>query len=115
LLSGSEKTDRTNLSHKLYKGKIDGKYPITVLINKVYEDGSFSANYWYDKNKKLIEWNGKIKGNHISMIENDYYSEETNQWIFRALIEAELKGNTMVGTWQDYKTKKYLNLELEEL
>jgi hypothetical protein len=49
------------------------------------------------------------------MIENDYYSEETNQWIFRALIEAELKGNTMVGTWQDYKTKKYLNLELEEL
>lgn len=115
LLSGSEKTDRTNLSHKLYKGKIDGKYPITVLIYKVYEDGSFSANYWYDKNKKLIEWNGKIKGNHISMIENDYYSEETNQWIFRALIEAELKGNTMVGTWQDYKTKKYLNLELEEL
>lgn len=115
LLSGSEKTDRTNLSHKLYKGKIDGKYPITVLINKVYEDGSFSANYWYDKNKKLIEWNGKIKGNHISMIENDYYSEETNQWIFRALIEAELKGNTIMGTWQDYKTKKYLNLELEEL
>jgi hypothetical protein len=51
LLSGSEKTDRTNLSHKLYKGKIDGKYRITVLINKVYEDGSFSANYWYDKNK----------------------------------------------------------------
>jgi hypothetical protein len=47
----------------------------------------------------------EIKGNHISMIENDYYSEETNQWIFRALIEAELKGNTMVGTWQDYKTK----------
>jgi hypothetical protein len=64
----------------------------------VYEDGSFSANYWYDKNKKLIEWNGKIKGNHISMIENDYYSEETNQWIFRALIEAELKGNTIMGT-----------------
>jgi hypothetical protein len=115
LLSGSEKVDKTSFSNKLYKGKIDGKYPITVLIDKVYEDGSFSAKYWYDKNKKLIEWDGKIKGNHISIIENDYYSEETNQWIFRALVEAELKGNKIVGTWQDYKTKKYLNLELEEL
>jgi len=115
LLSGSEKVDKTSFDNKLYKGKIDGKYPITVLIDKVYEDGSFSAKYWYDKNKKLIEWDGKIKGNHISIIENDYYSEETNQWVFRALVEAELKGNTMVGTWQDYKTKKYLNLELEEL
>lgn len=115
LLSGSEKVDKTSLSNKLYKGKIDGKYPITVLIEKVYEDGSFSAKYWYDKNKKMIEWNGKLKGNHISIIENDYYSEETNQWIFRALVEAELKGNKIVGTWQDYKTKKYLNLELEEL
>jgi len=115
LLSGSEKVDTTSFSNTLYKGKIDGKYPVTVLVGKVYEDGSFSADYWYDKNKKLIEWNGKIKGNHISIIENDYYNEETNQWIFRALIEAELKGNKIVGTWQDYKTKKYLNLELEEL
>lgn len=115
LLSGSEKNDRTSLSNKLYKGKIDGKYPITVLIEKVYEDGSFSAKYWYDKNKKLIEWNGKLKANHISIIENDYYSEETNQWIFIALVEAELKGNKITGTWQDYKTKKYLNLELEKL
>lgn len=115
LLSGSEKIDRTSFSHKLYKGKIDGKYPITMLIDQIYDDGSFSAKYWYDKNKKLIEWNGKLKGNHISIIENDYYSEETNQWIFRALVEAELKDNKIIGTWQDYNTKKYLNLELEEL
>ena len=115
LLSDSEKLDKTSLDNKLYKGKIDGKYPITVLIDKVYDDGSFSAKYWYDKNKKLIEWNGKLKGNHISIIENDYYSEETNQWIFRALVEADLQGNKISGTWQDYKTKKYLKLELEEL
>lgn len=115
LLSDSEKVDKTSLSNKLYKGKIDGKYPITVLIDKVYDDGSFSAKYWYDKNKKMIEWNGKLKGNHISIIENDYYSEETNQWIFRALVEADLQGNKISGTWQDYKTKKYLKLELEEL
>ncbi|WP_415328878.1 hypothetical protein [Chryseobacterium sp. MMS23-Vi53] len=115
LLSDSEKVDKTSFNNKLYKGKIDGKYPITVLIDKVYEDGSFSAKYWYDKNKKLIEWNGKLKGNHISIIENDYYSEETRQWIFKALVEADLQGNKIIGTWQDYKTKKYLKLELEEL
>lgn len=115
LISGSEKTEITSLTHKLYKGKIDGKYSITVLIGEVYDDGSLSAKYWYDKNKKLIEWNGKIKGNHISIIENDYYSEETNQWIFKALVEADLHGRKIMGTWQDEKTKKYLTLELEEL
>jgi len=115
LLSGSEKVDKTSLNNKLYKGKIDGKYPVTVLIGQPYEDGSFSAHYWYDKNKKLIEWNGKLKGNHISITENDYYNEETNQWILKALIEADLQGNKIIGTWQDDKTKKYLKLELEEL
>lgn len=115
LLSDSGKIDKTSLDNKLFKGKIDGKYPITVLINQVYEDGSFSAKYWYDKNKKLIQWDGKLKGNHISIIENDYYSDETNQWIFKALVEADVQGNKIIGTWQDYKTKKYLKLELEEL
>lgn len=115
LLSDSEKIDKTSFDNKLYKGKIDGKYPITVLINQVYADGSFSAKYWYDKNKKLIQRDGKLKGNHISIIENDYYSEETNQWIFKALVEADVQDNKIVGTWQDYKTKKYLKLELEEL
>lgn len=115
LLNGSEKLEKTSLNNKLYKGKIDGKYPITVLIKEVYGDGSFSAVYWYDKNKKLIEWNGKMKGNHISITESDYYSEETNQWILKAFVEADLQGNKIVGTWQDFKTKKYLNLELEEL
>lgn len=115
LLSDSERIDKTSFDNKLYKGRIDGKYPITVLINQVYADGSFSAKYWYDKNKKLIQWDGKMKGNHISIIENDYYSEETNQWIFKALVEVDVQGNKIVGTWQDYKTKKYLKLELEEL
>ncbi len=115
LLSGSEKVDKTSFNHKLYKGKIDGKYPITVLIDQVYGDGSFSANYWYDKNKKLIEWHGTLKGDHISLIESDYYSEEARQWMLRGLIEADVKDNKIIGTWQDYKTNKYLHLELEEL
>lgn len=115
LLSGSAQIDKTSLSNTLYKGKIDGKYPITVFIKQLYGDGSFSAMYWYDKNKKLIEWNGKIQGNHISLTESDYYSEEARQWMLRGFVEADVQGNKIIGTWQDYKTKKYLNLELEEL
>ncbi|WBV61763.1 hypothetical protein PFY12_06475 [Chryseobacterium camelliae] len=115
LLSGSEKIGRTSFSNKLYKGTIDGKYPVTVLINHINEDNSFSASYWYDKNKKLISWSGKLVHDHFSMTENDYHSEELKRWIPRAIIEADAKGNKIIGTWQDYRTKKYLKLELEEL
>lgn len=115
LLSGSRQADQTGFSNKIYKGKIDGKYPVTVLVGDVYADGSFSAKYWYDKNKKLIEWHGKIKGNHISLVESSEYSEEARQWMLEALIEADLRGRKITGTWQDQKTKKYLTLELEEL
>ncbi|WP_228440019.1 DUF4163 domain-containing protein [Chryseobacterium phocaeense] len=119
LVSGSEQTDQTSVRNKLYKGKIDGKYPVTVLIKRLYDEkdgeASFSASYWYDKNKKLIEWNGNIKGNHISATESEYYSEEARQWMVTGLVEADINGKKITGTWQDYKTKKYLNLELEEL
>ncbi|WP_294284489.1 hypothetical protein [uncultured Chryseobacterium sp.] len=115
LLSGSKQVDQTGFSNKLYHGKIDGKYPVTVLIGNVNTDGSFSAKYWYDKNKKLIEWHGSIKGNHISLVESSEYSKEAGQWMVTALIEADLKGNKITGTWQDQKTRKNLKLELEEL
>ncbi|MCW3168576.1 hypothetical protein OMO38_08550 [Chryseobacterium sp. 09-1422] len=116
LLSKSEKAVTQNsVQNKLFKGKIDGKYPITVLINSINEDDSFSASYWYDKNKKLINWRGEFVHDHFSITEDDYHSEELKQWIPRAFVEADLKGNKIIGTWQDYKTKKYLNLELEEL
>lgn len=116
LLSGSEQiVAQPTIQNRLYKGKVDKKYPITLLVKRTYDDGGFSAVYWYDKNKKFIEWSGTLKNNHISITENDYHSEELKAWIPRAFIEADLKGNKITGTWQDYKTKKYLNLELEEL
>lgn len=121
LLNGSDTIEKTSFRNKLYKGKIDGKYPITVLVSRFYpadnaaQTSSFNAEYWYDKNKKLIKWDGKMKGNHISITENDHYDDTANQWIPRAFVEAEMKGNKITGTWQDYKTKKYLSIELEEL
>ncbi|WP_312507716.1 hypothetical protein [Chryseobacterium culicis] len=115
LISGSEKVGQTGPGNKLFKGKIDGKYPITVLFNEINEDDSFSATYWYDKNKKPINWRGEFVHDHFSITEDDYHSEELKEWIPKALIEADLKGKKIIGTWQDYQTKKYLTLELEEL
>lgn len=116
LLSETAKTVRQNsVQNRLYKGIIDQKYPVTVLIKNVYDDGSFSAVYWYDKAKKLIEWSGRMKNTHISMVENDYHSEELKKWIPRAIIKANINEDKITGTWQDYKTKKFLKLELKEL
>lgn len=116
LLSNSENLGKTSFQNKLYRGKIDEKYPITVLIKRNYADeNSFTAVYWYDKTKKLIEWSGKINGNHLSIIENDFYDEKKGDWILRSNIEADLNDKKIVGTWQDFKTKKFLKIELEEL
>lgn len=116
LLSDSEKLTKTSFQNKLYHGKIDDKYPITVLITRNYADeNSFTAVYWYDKTKKLIQWSGKINGNHLSITENDFYDEKESDWILRANIEADLNDRKIIGTWQDFKTKKFLKLELEEL
>lgn len=116
LLSENGKMVKQNtIQNRLYKGAIDGKYPVTVLIKDVYDDGSFSAFYWYDKTKKLIEWSGTLKNTHLSIIENDYHSEELKKWVPRVIIKANVNGNAIVGTWQDYKTKKFLKLELKEI
>lgn len=116
LLSDSDVAiSQGGIQNKLYKGTIDGKYPIMLFMKKIYDDGSFSCVYWYEKNKKLIEWHGTFKNAHISATEDDYHDENLKEWIPRAKIEADLKENRITGTWQDYKTKKNLNLELEEL
>lgn len=116
LMSDSETAiSQANFQNKLYKGKIAGKFPIILLIKRTYEDGAFSAVYWYEKSTKIIEWDGSLKNNHISATENDYYDEVQKKWILRATIEGNVAGKKITGTWQDYKTKKDLNLELEEL
>ena len=116
LLSGSSSINAPeSIQNKLFKGEIDHKYPITVLFKEVYEDGSFSAVYWYNKSKKLIDWDGNLKNSHISITENDYHSEELQEWIPKAKIEADVKGKVIIGTWQDDKTKKILSLELVEM
>ena len=104
-----------SFQNKLFRGKIDSKYPIMLLVQNVEDDGSLSMVYWYEKSKKLIEWSGALKSNHLSATENDFYDEGAREYIPRAKVEATLTDRTIKGTWRDYKTNKILKLELEQL
>jgi hypothetical protein len=86
---------------KLYKGFINGKYAIGAIISSINEDGSLTMQYWYDKSKTPIEWNGTYSNQHFSMKEGD-----------AAQIEADWKDNKIIGTWTDLKKKQPLKLEL---
>ncbi|NOQ72693.1 MAG: hypothetical protein GQ574_11855 [Crocinitomix sp.] len=99
---------------KFYKGKIDNKYPITVLISQVHTDNSLHIQYWYDKYKTPIEWNGNFLNNHFSLIEYDAYDEEKQKWVKKAAIEADLIANKIIGTWTNLETNQIFELVLTE-
>lgn len=96
---------------KLYKGFIDGKYPISAMIGDIYDDGSFSMNYWYNKTKIPITWNGSFANQHFSLTES---KDQGDSSIEVAKIEANWVNNKkIIGTWTNAKTKQVLKLELE--
>ncbi len=98
---------------KIFKGFINGKYPISMLIEEIYSDKSLRVFYWYDKERKPIRLDGRFVNNHFSLLENDYYSEAERKWIPRAHIEADwIHNQEIMGVWIDYKTKEKLSFEL---
>jgi len=99
---------------KFYKGKINNKYPITLLLLEIYSDNSLNIQYWYDKNRIPIEWNGNFINNHFSLIEYDNYDEEKQIWIIKAKIEADLINNKIIGNWTNIKTNEIFKIELTE-
>jgi len=99
---------------KMFKGKINDKYPVTLIISKIHEDGSLRMQYWYDKIKQPIEWRGQFKNNHFSLTEDDEHDEELKKWIPKANIEADWTGhNKITGTWTNYKTREVLKIVLD--
>jgi len=99
---------------KFYKGKINNKYPITLLLLEIYSDNSLNIQYWYDKNRIPIEWNGNFINNHFSLIEYDHYDEEKQKWLIQAKIEANLINDKIIGTWTNVKTNEIFKIELTE-
>jgi hypothetical protein len=99
---------------KLFKGKINGKLPITAIITKIYEDSSLKMQYWYDDQKIPIELDGNFKDNRFTLVEIDHQSEELDKWVTKANIRADwISNKKIIGTWTNNKTKEVLKFELE--
>ncbi|WP_333599904.1 hypothetical protein [Flavobacterium sp.] len=111
LLANSPDIAKTNSPEgKLYKGKI-GSYPITLLIQNSNTDGSVTVQYWYDKHKIPIEWDGHYADHHFSLQEE---VETPDAFETLAKIEANWSNGKITGTWTNVKTKKVLPLEVTE-
>ena len=97
-----------NPESKIFKGKIDSKYPITAIISVSREMGKFYIYYWYDKEKIQDTWYGEYNNNHLTLREKDKNGN------LAANIDAEWVNNKIIGTWTKAGTQKALTLELEE-
>jgi hypothetical protein len=104
----NEVTSSPNPCGKIFKGKINSRYPITAIVTKIYsDDNSPTIYYWYDKEKIPIEWHGKYKNKHLTLTEREKGNLVAN-------IDAKWVDNKIVGTWTKAGTQKALKLELEE-
>lgn len=97
----------SSIDGKMFKGKIDNKYPITALVKEYPSNKGVYIYYWYDKYNQPIEWIGKFEKNQFQMKEEN----EKNQEI---LIEANYIENKIEGFWKNKTTNKTLKLELSE-
>ena len=106
LIAGNDGPGSSSPEWKLYKGSINGQYPIRAIIKEVNDDGSLSMSYWYEKKRIPIEWSGTFKGQHFSLKEAGGDAET-------ATVEADWKEGKITGTWTNIKTKKQMTLTLE--
>lgn len=100
-------------NNKIYLGKLDQRYPIKVIFNNGDGSNNTNAIYWYENKKQPLFWKGNLIENHLSL--EEFNTQIENQWDPIATIEADIKGKKITGSWKDFKTKKILPLELEEL
>ena len=106
-LENSKETNSISVEGKMFKGKINNKYPITAIIQEISSDNSTQITYWYDKYNLPIIWSGKFENNQFHLIEEN----EANQKIIVDIIYTE---NKIEGFWKNKTTNKTLKLELKE-
>ena len=93
---------------KLFKGFIDKKYPITVLVNQFNDGGGVDFLYWYDKTKELILCSGNLVDDTFELYETDKDENPT--------VKVNVKfieNKKIIGTWTDSKTNNPLSFEVE--
>ncbi len=91
LISGSkEKILLSGPEGQIFKGTIDGKYPVTAIVSEIYNDGSMNIKYWYDKYKIPIEWSGTFVNNRFALSEERPHEPDAEAVGQLAKIEAVL-------------------------
>lgn len=94
-------------------GFINSKYPITCIVSIPSNTNNISIAYWYNRKKEVIEWHGKLVGNKLELIENDYHDEKLKVWVPRAKIKAIANQNSLTGYWIEEKSGKAMKLYLK--
>jgi hypothetical protein len=97
----------------IYKGKIAGKYPIGLSISEVYEDGSLSAYYWYEKYKQLIVLSGSYKNGKLELYVKKHNSE-AKKWVPIEAIIGSLENGFFKGVWNNLESGKKLPLKMSK-
>ncbi len=78
------------IDRRIYKGFMDKKYPITLFIKEIEDDGSSIIVYGY------------LKNNHFSIKEGE-----------KAEIEADwVEKKKIIGSYKNIKSTKVLSFEL---
>jgi hypothetical protein len=75
----------------IFRGTLGGKYPITVFIQTINDDGSLTGFYWYDKQQKPLTLGGTYH-NALMSLQAD---KET--------FTLTYTNNTLNGAWQQGK------------
>jgi len=100
------------LDWKMYKGKINSKYPITAVISEIYDDGILNMKYWYDKVKTPIDLQGYLRDGNFEMTELQY-QESSQTTLPMALLRGKYSDGKLIGTWTNAETDEVLKFELE--
>ena len=96
--------------NKLLYGYIGGKYNVSALVRETTD--SIKITYWYESNRKPINWTGKIKDKVFLLTEKDVNSVESATVELSFYLEQDkIRG---IGKWYDIVKKKTLTIELFE-
>jgi hypothetical protein len=77
---------------QILHGQIGGA-AVTVMLDRVNNDGSVTGRYFYDKYGRLIALSGKRSGNTLELTEGSTEDD-------KAQLTLTVRGNALTGQWQ---------------
>ena len=109
LISGGDLEFGVNgvASRKVLKGKLGGKYPITMIIKSSY-DNHYRGYYWYDKVKKFILVEGEIDDAAMLHLEESVDDNVTGSFDLMVMSDGSLD-----GSWESASGESVLDVLLK--